>query len=106
MRDKAELLSPAGDRERLQMAIHYGADAVYLAGRQFGMRSSVVNFGDEDMRWAVSYAHARGVKIYVTCNTLPREEELKLLPEYLEFLQDAGVDALIIVLRIVADVPR
>lgn len=96
MRDKAELLSPAGDRERLQMAIHYGADAVYLAGRQFGMRSSVVNFGDEDMRWAVSYAHARGVKIYVTCNTLPREEELKLLPEYLEFLQDAGVDALII----------
>ena len=89
-------MSPAGDRERLQMAIHYGADAVYLAGRQFGMRSSVVNFDDEDMRWAVEYAHARGVKIYVTCNTLPREEELKVLPGYLEFLQDAGADGLII----------
>lgn len=96
MAERVELLSPAGDRERLQMAIHYGADAVYLAGRQFGMRSSVVNFRDEDMRWAVKYAHARGVKLYVTCNTLPREEELKVLPGYLEFLQDAGVDGLII----------
>ena len=96
MAHKAELLSPAGDRERLKMAILYGADAVYLAGHRFGMRSSVVNFSDEDLRWAVSYAHARDVKIYVTCNTLPREEELRELPGYLEFLQDAGVDALII----------
>ena len=96
MARKAELLSPAGDRERLKMAILYGADAVYLAGHRFGMRSSVVNFSDEDLRWAVSYAHARDVKIYVTCNTLPREEELRELPGYLEFLQDAGVDALII----------
>ncbi len=96
MAHKAELLSPAGDRERLKMAIFYGADAVYLAGRQFGMRSSVVNFSDEDLCWAVQYAHARGVKIYVTCNTLPLEEELRELPGYLEFLQDAGVDALII----------
>ena len=96
MAHKAELLSPAGDRERLKMAIFYGADAVYLAGRQFGMRSSVVNFSDEDLCWAVQYAHARGVKIHVTCNTLPLEEELRELPGYLEFLQDAGVDALII----------
>ena len=80
MAHKAELLSPAGDRERLKMAIFYGADAVYLAGRQFGMRSSVVNFSDEDLCWAVQYAHARGVKIYVTCNTLPREEEISRLP--------------------------
>jgi putative protease len=93
---KPELLSPAGDRERLQLAILYGADAVYLAGRQFGMRSSAVNFSDEDLRWSVDYAHAQGVKIYVTCNTLPREEELCALPAYLEFLQDAGVDGLII----------
>ena len=93
---KPELLSPAGDRERLQLAILYGADAVYLAGRQFGMRSSAVNFSDEDLRWSVDYAHAQGVKIYVTCNTLPREEELRALPAYLEFLQDAGVDGLII----------
>ena len=96
MAAKAELLSPAGDRERLRLAVLYGADAVYLAGRQFGMRSSAVNFSDEDLRWAVDYAHARGVKIYVTCNTLPREEELRELPAYLEFLQDAGVEALII----------
>ena len=60
------------------------------------MRSSTVNFSDEDLRWAVQYAHDRNVKIYVTCNTLPREEELQGLPGYLEFLQDAGVDALII----------
>ena len=78
------------------MAVLYGADAVYLAGRQFGMRSSAVNFSDEDLRWAVQYTHARGVKVYITCNTLPREEELSALPPYLEFLQDAGVDALII----------
>ena len=96
MAAKAELLSPAGDRERLRLAVLYGADAVYLAGRQFGMRSSAVNFSDEDLRWAVDYAHARGVKIYVTCNTLPREAELRELPAYLEFLQEAGVDALII----------
>ncbi len=96
MAPKVELLSPAGDRERLKMAILYGADAVYLAGRQFGMRSSTVNFSDEDIRWAVQYAHARGARIYVTCNTLPLEVELRELPGYLEFLQDAGVDALII----------
>lgn len=96
MAHKPELLSPVGDRERLRMAILYGADAVYLAGRQFGMRSSAVNFADEDLRWAVAYAHERGVKVYVTCNTLPREDELRQLPPYLEFLQDAGADALII----------
>ena len=96
MEHKTELLSPAGDLERLKMAILYGADAVYLAGRQFGMRSASVNFCDEELRLAVSLAHAKGVKIYVTCNTLPREEELKALPPYLEFLQDAGADALII----------
>ena len=93
---KPELLSPAGDLERLRMALLYGADAVYLAGRQFGMRSSTVSFSDEDLRTAVTLAHEKNVKIYVTVNTLPREGELAALPEYLEFLQDAGVDALII----------
>jgi putative protease len=96
MAAKAELLAPAGDRERLKMAVLYGADAVYLAGRQFGMRSAAVNFSDEDLRWAVQYAHARNVKIYVTCNTLPREEELLRLPAFLSYLQEAGVDALIV----------
>ena len=96
MADKVELLSPAGDLERLKMAVLYGADAVYLAGRSFGMRSAAVSFSDEDLRLAVEYAHARAVKIYVTCNTLPREDELKQLPAFLEFLQDSGVDGLII----------
>ena len=96
MAEALELLAPAGDRERLLMALRYGADAVYLAGRQFGMRSSAVNFSDEGLREAVRLAHAQGARLYVTCNTLPREEELKALPPYLEFLQDAGVDALII----------
>ena len=96
MADTLELLSPAGDRERLQMALLYGADAVYLAGRQFGMRAATANFSDEELREAVTLAHSRGAKIYVTCNTLPREEELKALPPYLEFLQDADVDGLII----------
>ena len=96
MAPKPELLAPAGDRERLMMALHYGADAVYLAGRQYGMRASAANFSDEDLRWAVQYAHARSAKVYVTCNTLPLEDELSSLPAYLEFLQDAGADALII----------
>ena len=96
MADGLELLSPAGDRERLRMALLYGADAVYLAGRQFGMRAASANFSDEELRQAVEDAHGQEAKIYVTCNTLPREEELKALPPYLEFLQDAGVDGLII----------
>ena len=96
MADKYELLSPAGDMERLIMALRYGADAVYLAGRRFGMRSAAVNFGDEELRRAVALAHGQGAKVYAACNTLPREDELEELPGYLEFLQDAGVDALII----------
>lgn len=96
MADKYELLSPAGDMERLTMALRYGADAVYLAGRRFGMRSAAVNFGDEELRRAVALAHGQGARVYAACNTLPREDELEELPGYLEFLQEAGVDALII----------
>lgn len=96
MADMPELLSPAGDMERLNMALLYGADAVYLAGNEFGMRAAAGNFEEEQLREAIVLAHSRGVKVYVTCNTLPREDELKRLPGYLEFLQDAGADALII----------
>ncbi|MBR0208191.1 MAG: U32 family peptidase [Oscillospiraceae bacterium] len=96
MAEKVELLSPAGDLERLRMALHYGADAVYLAGREFGMRSSSVSFDDKSLITAVEETHAKGAKLYVTCNTLPREDELARLPDYLAFLQDVGVDALII----------
>ena len=78
------------------MALLYGADAVYLAGTAFGMRASAGNFDEEQLRQAVGLAHGRGVRVYVTCNTLPREDELQKLPGYLEFLQDAGVDALIV----------
>ena len=95
IRNDFELLSPAGDMERLEMALRYGADAVYLAGKEFGMRASAGNFDNESMRKAVELAHSMGRKVYVTCNTLPREDELARLPEYLEFLQDAEVDAVI-----------
>ena len=96
MADRIELLAPAGDMERLTMALHYGADAVYLAGQSYGMRAAAGNFNNDKLRKAIKLAHARGVKVYVTCNTLPRENELAALPGYLEFLQDAGADALII----------
>ncbi len=93
---KLELLSPAGDMERLKMAISYGADAVFLAGRKYGMRAASTQFSDEEIRKAVEFAHSRDALVYVTCNTIPREDELNEMPEYMEFLQDAGVDALII----------
>ena len=82
--------------ERLRMALLYGADAVYLAGTAFGMRAAAGNFDQEQLRQAVKLAHGRGVRVYVTCNTLPREDELAMLPGYLEFLQNAGADALIV----------
>ncbi len=93
---KPELLSPAGDTERLLMAVNYGADAVYMAGKQFGMRGGVENFTTGEMGRAVKYCHERGVKAHITVNTLPRADELKALPGYLEELDDMGADALII----------
>lgn len=90
-----EVLSPAGDFERLIAAVTFGADAVYLAGKEFGMRASQTNFDNENMARAVEYAHSNGVKVYVTCNTLPRNDEIDVLPEYLRFLYSIGVDALI-----------
>ena len=93
---KLELLSPAGDMERLEMAVAYGADAVYFAGTSFGMRSFAGNFSPEELPKAVRYAHDHGVKCHVTVNTMPRNDEIARLPEYLEQLDDAGVDALIV----------
>ena len=93
---KLELLSPAGDMERLEMAVAYGADAVYFAGTSFGMRSFAGNFSPEELPKAVRYAHDHGVKCHVTVNTMPRNDEIVRLPEYLEQLDDAGVDALIV----------
>ncbi len=95
-RKKAELLAPAGDMERLRMAVLYGADAVYLAGTSFGMRAFAGNFTPEEMRQAVQFAHEHGVRVHVTINTMPRNDEIVHLPAHLEQLQDAGVDALIV----------
>ena len=91
-----ELLSPAGDLDRVQTALLYGADAVYLAGRLFGMRAKTVNFQDQDLERAIKLIHAQGKKAYITCNVLPREKELELVPDYFSFLQDLGADALIL----------
>ncbi len=93
---KLELLSPAGDFERLKMSVLYGADAVYLAGTSFGMRSFAGNFTPEELPMAVKYAHEHGVKCHVTVNTMPRNDEVVHLPAYMEQLNDAGVDALIL----------
>ena len=93
---KIELLSPAGDMERLNMAVRYGADSVYLAGTAFGMRAFAGNFSPEELPKAVRLAHDRGVKVHVTVNIMPRNDEAAQLPAYLEQLQDAGVDALIL----------
>jgi len=93
---RPELLSPAGDMERLRMVLHYGADAVYLAGKEFGLRASAGNFDRDGLREAVALCHKKGVKVHVTVNTLPREDELPRLPDYLRFLNVLGVDALII----------
>ena len=93
---KLELLSPAGDMERLKMAVLYGADAVYLAGTDFGMRAFAGNFTPEELPQAVKYAHDHGVKVHVTVNIMPRNDEIAQLPAYLEQLDNAGVDALIV----------
>ena len=96
MMKKIELLSPAGDMEQLNMSVLYGADAVYLAGTSFGMRSFAGNFSPEALPGAVRFAHDHGVKVHVTVNTMPRNDEVANLPAYLEQLDDAGVDALIL----------
>ena len=95
MRKKPEILAPAGDMERLQMAVLYGADAVYLAGTDFGMRAFAGNFTQEELRQAVRFAHSHGVRTYCTINTMPRNDEVSRLPDHLELLNDVGVDAVI-----------
>ena len=95
-RKTPELLAPAGDMERLKMAVLYGADAVYLAGTSFGMRAFAGNFAPEELKTAVDFAHAHGVAVHCTINTMPRSGEIDHLPEHLERLNDAGVDAIIV----------
>lgn len=96
MKETIELLSPAGDADRLEAALQYGADAVYLAGTAFGMRTACKNFDTQELKSAVDRVHACGKRVYVTCNTLPRNEELEQLPAFLEAVDAAGADALIV----------
>ena len=80
-----ELLCPAGDLGRLKVAVDFGADAVYIAGEEFGMRTAAAKFTKEDIAHGVDYAHKRGVKVFVTCNTVPHDGEMARLPEFLRF---------------------
>ena len=90
-----ELLCPAGDLVRLKAAVDFGADAVYLAGEEFGMRTAAANFCENDLEKGIKYAHDRGVKVHVTCNTLPHNDELPRLPAFLETVNALGADAVI-----------
>ena len=93
---KPEILSPAGDPEKLRYAIRYGADAVYMAGKQYGMRAAAGNFEPDQLEQAVRDCHAAGVKCFVTVNVMPRGHELEDLKQYLERLDAYGVDAVIL----------
>ena len=91
-----ELLAPAGGMEQLECAVHFGADAVYLAGKRFGMRRRASNFDDAGIASAVKFAHEHGVKVFVTANTLMKDGDVAALPGFFAMLQDAGVDAAIV----------
>lgn len=93
---KPELLAPAGDSERLAAAVEFGADAVYLGSDCFGMRTAAASFGGEELKKACDYAHSKGVKVYLTCNTVPRNSELCRLEAFFKFAEQSGVDAFII----------
>ena len=93
---KPELLAPAGNMEKLHMALLYGADAVYLGGKMFGLRAFASNFSLAEMDEAVAFAHSLHKKVYVTVNIFAHNEDINNLPDYLRNLQAIGVDALLI----------
>lgn len=95
-KNKPEVLLPAGDRERLEAALRFGADAVYLGGKLFNMRAGTKSFTQEELAQAVKLTHSYGKRLYLTCNTLLNNEEVDLLPRYLAEVREIGVDALII----------
>ena len=96
LKNKPEILSPAGDMESFDTALRYGADAVYLAGKNFGMRTASKNFSIEELNAACEKAHQLHKKVYLTCNTLPRNADLPALPSFLQQAESCGVDAFII----------
>ena len=93
--EKIELLAPAGDIEKLKFAYLYGADAVYCSGKKFGLRANANNFTLEELKEAVSIAHSLNKRIYITVNIIFHEEELQGLEEYLQELDNIGIDAII-----------
>lgn len=93
---KPELLAPAGDPEKLKMAVLYGADAVYLAGKSYGMRAFAGNFTTAEMAEGVKFAHERGARVYVTVNIFAFNEDLEGLPAYIRELEEMGVDGVIV----------
>ncbi|MGL5051949.1 MAG: peptidase U32 family protein, partial [Fusobacteriaceae bacterium] len=93
---RVELLAPAGNMEKLEMAFHYGADAVFLGGNMFNLRAGSHNFSNEQLIEAVKYGHNLGKKVYVALNVIPHNEEFKMLPEYVRFLEEIGVDGVIV----------
>lgn len=103
---KMELLAPAGNMEKMKMALLYGADAVYMAGKAFGLRAYGGNFDREELKEAVEYAHNLGKKVYITVNIIPRNEDLEGLDEYLKYLQLIHVDAVLVADMGVFDVCR
>ncbi|MCC8043261.1 MAG: U32 family peptidase [Oscillospiraceae bacterium] len=94
--NKPEVLAPAGDAERLQAAVDFGADAVYLAGKAYGMRAGPKNFDADGLKKAVDLCHSKGIKVYITCNTLPRNNEIEPFGEFIRFAAQCGVDAAIV----------
>ncbi|MBQ8940882.1 MAG: U32 family peptidase [Firmicutes bacterium] len=96
MSKKIELLAPAGDLEKLKIAVLYGADAVYLGGTSFGLRAKAKNFDEEQMKEGVEFAHAHGAKVYVTCNIFAHNEDFAELPAYAKFLKEINVDAVLV----------
>lgn len=93
--NKIELLAPAGNLEKLKMAIIYGADAVYLGGEEFGLRASAGNFSMEELKEGIDFAHSRGKKVYVTMNIIPHNEDLEGMPGYIRQISELGADAVI-----------
>ncbi len=91
-----EVLAPAGDTERLDAALDFGADAVYLGGTTFGMRAGPKNFDEAALKAAVEKSHSRGVKVYLTCNTLPRNNEIPSFEGFIKYAYDCGIDAVIV----------
>ncbi|MBR2263365.1 MAG: U32 family peptidase, partial [Firmicutes bacterium] len=103
---KPELLVPAGSYESLQTAVLYGADAVYLGGTSYGLRARAKNFDASELENGVAFAHDHGVKVYVTVNIIAHNDQLIGLDEYLRYLEDIKVDALIISDAGILDIAR